>query len=72
MLGAEVLWHLSLSTASPREHAALFASLLAGERRLDILCVEGAVIRGRGGSGMFDTAAGKPKKDLVAPSALPP
>jgi hydrogenase small subunit len=66
LLDVEILWHPSLSAASPRERSALVDALVAGERRLDVLCVEGAVVRGPGGSGMFDTAGGKPKKDLVA------
>ena len=65
-LGIEVLWHPSLSATSPSERAALFASLESGERPLDVLCVEGAVVRGPGGSGMFDVFGGRPKKDLVA------
>jgi Ni,Fe-hydrogenase I small subunit len=36
-----------------------------GEQPLDILCVEGAIVRGPGGTGMYDTLDGRPKKDLV-------
>jgi len=66
-LGIEVLWHPSLSAPRPAERRELIAALLAGEQQLDVLCIEGSVIRGPGGTGMFDTIeAGKPKKDLVA------
>lgn len=65
-LGIEVLWHPSLSTLSHAAHQALLDDLLSGRRPLDILCVEGAVIRGPGGTGMFDTFAGRPKQDLLA------
>jgi len=61
----EVLFHPSLSNPSPKEHRELLRALSSGQRRLDILCVEGAVIRGPGGTGMFDTMAGQPKKDII-------
>lgn len=61
-----VLWHPSLSSASPREHQALLDSLLEGKEPLDILCLEGAIVRGPSGTGMFDVHNGKPRKDLVA------
>lgn len=65
-LDVELLWHPSLSAARPRDYAALVQALATGERPLDVLCVEGSVVRGPGGTGMFDTSGGKPKKDLVA------
>jgi NiFe hydrogenase small subunit HydA len=65
-LDVEVLWHPSLSNITPKEHEELLAALVSGEQPLDILCVEGAIIRGPGGTGMYDTLHGQPKKDLVA------
>ncbi len=65
-LGVEILWHPSLSADSPAEHHRLLDRLLAEAVPLDILVVEGAVVRGPGGTGMYDTFAGRPKKDLVA------
>jgi hydrogenase small subunit len=65
-LAIDVLWHPSLATLSPRRHDALVADLLAGTRPLDLLVVEGSVLRGPGGTGLFDSRGGKPKKDLVA------
>lgn len=62
----EVLWHPSLSNITAAEHEALLVSLLTGKKPLDILCVEGAVITGPDGTGLFDTFKGKPKKDLIA------
>jgi len=61
-----VLWHPSLSAAAPREYAELWDAILCGKQPLDVLCVEGAIVRGPGGTGMFDTAGGRPKKDMVA------
>lgn len=65
-LGIEVLWHPSLSNISPLEHRALRSSLLDGERPLDILCVEGSIIRGPAGTGQYDAISGRPKKDIIA------
>lgn len=65
-LGIELLWHPSLSNLSPKAQNELTESLLQGELPLDILVVEGSIIRGPASTGMFDTRNGHPKKDLVA------
>jgi hydrogenase small subunit len=65
-LGIEVLWHPSLSNPDPAAYHELVTRLRSGAEPLDYLCVEGAVIRGPGGTGMFDTVGGVPKKQLVA------
>jgi len=65
-LDIEVLWHPSFSTLSHAKHLALIESIIDGSQRLDFLCVEGTVIRGPGGTGMYDTFRGKPRKDLLA------
>lgn len=62
----DMLWHPSFSTLSRNRHHQLLDDILSGTTRLDILCVEGAVIQGPDKSGMYDTFDGKPKKDLVA------
>jgi len=64
-LGIQLLWHPSLSTLSPAAQGELIESLVQGEASLDILVVEGAIIRGPASTGMFDTRHGHPKKDLV-------
>jgi len=66
LLDIKVLWHPSLSNARIVEMEAVVDRLVSGEQTLDILCVEGAVIRGPGGTGMYDTFKGRPKKDLIA------
>jgi hydrogenase small subunit len=66
LMGLEVLWHPSLSNLAAKEHNHLLERLCSGQQRLDFLCVEGAVIRGPGGTGMYDVYNRKPKKDLVA------
>lgn len=66
ILGIELVWHPSLSNGSPDYHRQLVERILSGDQPLDFLCVEGPVIRGPGGTGMYNTFDGKPKKDLVA------
>ncbi len=66
LLDVEVLYHPSISAIPAREHRALLDRLVSGEQPLDILCVEGAVIRGPGGTGMYDTFGDRPKKEIVA------
>jgi hydrogenase small subunit len=61
--GVELLWHPSLSVG---DGSRLLDQLTSGARPLDILCFEGSVIRGPGGSGMYDVAHGRPRKDIVA------
>jgi uptake hydrogenase small subunit len=66
LLDIEVVWHPSLSRMSIRRYRKQNEMFVSGERNLDILCVEGAVIRGPGGTGMYDILEGRPKKDLIA------
>ncbi len=66
LLDLEILWHPSLSPHHVRDYRKQNEQLLSGELPLDVLCVEGSIIRGPGGTGMFDTIDGKPKKDLIA------
>ncbi len=61
--GVEILYHASLSTLSFSEHKKLLDDILLDKKELDILCVEGNVVRGPDGTGLFDTFMGKPKKD---------
>ena len=65
-LGIDVLFHPSFSTLAPVQHLELLDRLTGGTLPLDILCVEGSVILGPNGTGMFETFAGLAKKDLIA------
>lgn len=56
--GIRVLWHPALSVETGAEVAALLEAVERGEVALDILCVEGAILRGPGGSGRFQMLAG--------------
>jgi uptake hydrogenase small subunit len=61
----QLLWHPSLSLESPKALAAIMARILADEQELTLLCVEGSIIHGPHGTGMFDTFDGKPKRDII-------
>lgn len=65
--GINLLWHPSLSEAGGEEFRELLARILAGEVRLDLLCLEGAVVRGPAGSGRFHLLAGtgRPMMDWI-------
>ncbi len=56
--GIELLWHPSLSLESGGEVIQLMQACLDGTQRLDVLCVEGAVLRGPHGTGRFHMLAG--------------
>ncbi|MBI2570203.1 MAG: NADH:ubiquinone oxidoreductase [Candidatus Schekmanbacteria bacterium] len=64
-LDIELLWHPSLSALPPRAHAGLVERIKNGEQRLDILVVEGAVIRGPAGTGMYHAAEDNPRKNTL-------
>ncbi|TCO98033.1 NADH-quinone oxidoreductase subunit B family protein [Rubrivivax gelatinosus] len=56
--GIRLLWHPSLSRASGDEVTALLDEIANGRRPLDVLVVEGALLRGPNGSGRFHLLAG--------------
>lgn len=56
--GLNLLWHPSLSLASGQDVTALLDDCIAGRTPLDVLCVEGSLLRGPGGTGRFHLLAG--------------
>jgi hydrogenase small subunit len=52
--GIDLLYHPSLSLASPEVLDSLIGEILAGTRPLDLLCVEGSIMTGPEGSGLYD------------------
>ncbi len=56
--GVELLWHPSLSEASGAEVITLLERLADGSQPLDVLCVEGSILRGPNGTGAFHRLAG--------------
>jgi NiFe hydrogenase small subunit HydA len=56
--GIRVLWHPSLSPESGAEALATLAGCAGGSIPLDVLCLEGAVLRGPAGTGRFHLLSG--------------
>jgi ferredoxin hydrogenase small subunit len=56
--GLEFLWHPSLSEATGAEVRRLLDDVEQGRQRLDILCVEGSILMGPGGTGKYQMMAG--------------
>jgi len=56
--GIELLWHPTLSLESGDDAIACLQSVLAGRTGLDVLCIEGALLRGPRGTGAFHLLAG--------------
>ena len=56
--GVDMVWHPSLSLASGEELLKVLEGALAGRWRLDALCIEGSVLRGPNGSGLYHVMAG--------------
>ena len=56
--GVDLLWHPSLSLASGEELLQLLDDCLQGRTPLDVLCIEGSLLRGPHGTGRFHMLAG--------------
>lgn len=56
--GISVLWHPALSVESGQEVLHLLQAVERGEIALDILCVEGSILRGPKGTGKFQMLGG--------------
>ena len=65
--GIDLLWHPSLSEQTGEEALAVLEACVAGDTALDILCVEGSLLRGPNGSGRFHLlgGSGRPMVDWV-------
>ena len=61
-----LLRHPSLSLESPLQFLSIVDSIVSGREELTLFCVEGSVINGPNGTGMYDSIHGKPKRDLIA------
>lgn len=63
----ELLWHPALSEATGSEAVDILRACIERRTPLDVLCVEGALLRGPGGSGRFHMLAGtgRPMIDWV-------
>ena len=61
----DLLWHPSLTRASPRHYRDLLKKIESGEQVLDILCVEGSIVTAPRGTGLYDSYRGRAKMDIV-------
>ncbi len=61
-----LLWHPSLSLESPLQLLSIIDSIVCGKEELTLFCLEGSVIHGPNGTGMYDSIHGKSKRDLIA------
>ena len=52
--GVEILWHPALSEATGEEALAILEGVARGDTPLDILCIEGSILRGPQGTGKFN------------------
>lgn len=56
--GVEILWHPALSEATGSEARCLLDAVADGREPVDIFCLEGSVMTGPDGTGMFHRMAG--------------
>jgi uptake hydrogenase small subunit len=63
--GVQVLWHPSLSSETPAQLERVIDRIIAGEQELTVLAVEGSLMLGPDGTGMYDSFRGRAKKDIV-------
>lgn len=61
----EVLWHPSLSLESPAELERIIERIEADTQELTVLAVEGSIMLGPDGTGMFDSFHGRPKMEII-------
>jgi len=66
--GIEFVWHPALSAESDVDALAVLEACASGETPFDLLCVEGAMLRGPNGTGKFHLMAGsgRPLTEWVA------
>lgn len=64
--GVDMLWQPSLSIEPTSRLDSLIESIMADRQALDILCIEGSIITGPNGSGMYDPYRGRSKMSLVS------
>ncbi|WP_299629179.1 HupU protein [uncultured Tateyamaria sp.] len=70
--GISFLWHPALSEQSGGEVRTLLAQVETGERPLDVLCVEGSILTGPKGTGMFQILSGTGRSMLDWVQSLAP
>lgn len=71
-VGIKLLWHPTLSAETGAEVRAILEAVEAGHVALDILCVEGSILRGPNGSGRFQMLSGTGRSMLDWVTSLAP
>src|SRR5271166_2253775 len=56
--GINLLWHPSVSEETGAEALEILSRVESGAEKLDILCVEGSILRGPNGTGKFNRLSG--------------
>lgn len=64
--GLDILWQPSLSRQSVKALDDTIDAVLNDKMKLDLLCVEGSIVTGPNGSGMYDAYHGRSKMSLIA------
>ncbi|MFZ7092747.1 HupU protein [Primorskyibacter sp. 2E233] len=70
--GLSFLWHPSLSEMTGAPVHRLLQAIEAGEQPLDILCIEGSILRGPNGTGRYHMLAGTGRSMLDWVQSLAP
>ncbi len=68
--GVRLLWHPSFSEESGEDALEILRRVSAGEVRLDLLCLEGSILRGPDGSGLFNRLGGSGRTMLDVATTL--
>jgi uptake hydrogenase small subunit len=65
--GIDLLWHPAISEGGGNQLRQLVKQILDGEIQLDMFCLEGAVVQGPNGSGLFHRQSGsdRPMRDQI-------
>ena len=62
----KLLWHPSLSPMAHTDLEKMIDDINHDRMALDVLCIEGAILQGPDGSGLFDKFLGRPKRDVIS------
>lgn len=62
--GIDLLWHPSISEESGSEAIEIFEAVAEERRALDILCIEGSIMMGPDGTGLYSRMAGTGRTTL--------
>ena len=70
--GIRLLWHPSVSAETGEDALDILARVEAGQTPLDLLCIEGSILRGPNGTGLFNRFGGSGRTMADVAAALAP